>query len=163
MADGLIRQPGRAAGGMAFWYTTGLLASAVRTPAGTPNAPATAAAELRPTPLALPEGYIPVEFLLPYRGPILGGNYRDVRASNVGGDVHHMPAASVSPLAHELGPAIHMPTPDDARTASYGNTAPARAYRARQRQLIDDGRFMEAFRMDVENLRSLFGNRYHLH
>jgi hypothetical protein len=37
---------------------------------------------------------------------ILGGRYGTGRAANVGGEVHHMPAASVSPLSRNQGPAI---------------------------------------------------------
>lgn len=101
--------------------------------------------------------------LLENRGPILGGSYRDVRAANVGGDIHHMPADSVSPLSRELGPAIHMPTPEHAQTASFGNSRAARAYRAQQQQLIQQGRFMDAVQMDINDVRNLFGNRYDEH
>ncbi len=38
--------------------------------------------------------------------PIKGGSYEAVRAANVGGDVHHMPGDSVSPISRERGPAI---------------------------------------------------------
>jgi RHS repeat-associated protein len=80
--------------------------------------------------------------LLENHGPVLGGNYRDVRVSNVGGDIHHMPADSVSPLPYELGPGIWMPTLEHAQTASFANTRASRAYRTQQAQLINKGRFM---------------------
>jgi hypothetical protein len=119
-----------------------------------------AAATVAKDPLALPEGYIGTDRQLPYRGPILGGNYRDVRAANVGGDIHHMPADSVSPLTRQEGPGIWMETPDHVRTASFGGSAEARAYRLDQQRLIQQGQFMDAIQMDVDNVRALRGDKY---
>lgn len=94
----------------------------------------------------------------------LGGSYRDVRehSSNAGwrGEVHHMPANSTSPLHMDRGPAIWMSKKDHARTESHGSRPGGVVYRQRQRELIDAGMFKEAFEMDVENIRSLFGKKY---
>jgi hypothetical protein len=110
-----------------------------------------------------PEGYIGAEGQLQYRGPILGGSYRDVRAANVGGDVHHMPANSASPLSRQIGPGIYMPTLDHARTASFAGNPGSRQYIARQRELIGQGRFNEAVQMDIIDVQGLFGNKYEEH
>lgn len=93
-------------------------------------------------------------------GPTKGGSYRQVRAANKGGQVHHMPAKEASPISKENGPAIWMESNDHMKTASYGNSRPARAYRRRQQQLIEQGRMEEAIQMDIDDVRDLFGNKY---
>lgn len=118
---------------------------------------------LRPSGTLFPPGYIGADRQLPYHGPILGGSYRDVRLSNIGGDFHHMPADSASPLPRDLGPGILMDTPDHAQTLSFGGSRAANAYRQRQRQLIQQGRFPDAVNMDIDNIRGLFGDRYDDH
>jgi filamentous hemagglutinin len=53
-----------------------------------------------------------------------------------------------------------METRDHAQTASFGNSRKARAFRQRQKELIDQGRLREAIQMDIDDIRSLFGNKY---
>ena len=53
-----------------------------------------------------------------------------------------------------------MDTPDHMKTASWGRSKAAQAYRAIQKELIDKGLFREAQQMDIENVRALFGNKY---
>lgn len=89
-----------------------------------------------------------------------GGSYSQVRAANVGGDVHHMPARSISPLSTEDGPSIWMETKDHVQTKSYGNSAAARAFRAQEQELISQGRMKDAIQMDIDDIRGLFGNKY---
>lgn len=91
-------------------------------------------------------------------GTKTGGAYKDVPAN--GGQVHHMPADSVSPYSKNSGPGIRMDTPDHMKTASWGRSKAAQAYRAIQKELIDKGLFREAQQMDIENVRELFGNKY---
>jgi RHS repeat-associated protein len=96
-------------------------------------------------------------------GPYRGGQHVDMSATKGDKlDSHHMPAKQASPLPHGEGPAIQMDPADHRRTASYGGGpgSPQQAYRDRQKALIDDGRFEEAFEMDVNDLRSKFGNKY---
>ena len=88
----------------------------------------------------------------------LGGAYKDVPAD--GGQVHHMPADSVSPLSKANGPGIRMETVDHMKTASWGSSKAAKEYRRIQKGLIDSGKFLEAQQMDIDNVRSLFGNKY---
>ncbi|HYP52824.1 MAG TPA: hypothetical protein VEQ42_04755, partial [Pyrinomonadaceae bacterium] len=87
-----------------------------------------------------------------------GGAYKNVPAR--GGEVHHMPADSISPLSRGDGPGIRMETADHRRTASWGRSKAAQAYRAEQKRLIDQGRFREAIDMDVRDIRSKFGDKY---
>lgn len=71
-----------------------------------------------------------------------------------------MPADSISPLSRGDGPAIRMETADHRRTASWGRSRAAQAYRAEQQRLINEGRFRDAIEMDVRDIRSKFGNKY---
>jgi hypothetical protein len=71
-----------------------------------------------------------------------------------------MPAHSVTSLAREDGPAILMETADHAKTASFGNSRAARAYRHAQKDLVDQGRIRDAVEMDIKDIRSKFGNKY---
>jgi RHS repeat-associated protein len=100
---------------------------------------------------------------VPEKGPFRGGRHGDVKNPTSDGlDSHHMPAKQVSPLDIDDGPAIQMDPADHRRTASYGGRAgsPQQAYRDAQRALIDEGRFDDAFLMDVEDIRGKFGNKY---
>lgn len=93
--------------------------------------------------------------------PVQGGRYGKVRYANDGGEVHHMPANSVNGLPHSQGPAIFMSKADHKLTASHGHQGLAGAkYRARQKELVDSGRFDDAIQMDIDDIRSKFGNKY---
>ncbi|MEX0268633.1 hypothetical protein AB3R30_05805 [Leptolyngbyaceae cyanobacterium UHCC 1019] len=89
-----------------------------------------------------------------------GGAYKAVREANQGGEVHHMPAASASRLRVEEGPAIWMETLDHRQTASWGRSRSAIDYRKRQQALIQQGKFLEALQMDIEDIRSKFDSKY---
>ncbi len=71
-----------------------------------------------------------------------------------------MPADSVSPYSTRKGPAVRMETKDHMDTASWGSSKEAKAYRAKQKELIDQGKFEEAQQMDIDNVRELFGEKY---
>src|SRR5690606_6965105 len=78
-------------------------------------------------------------------------------------DSHHCPAKSCyknAPISSLDGPAIKMEPGDHRLTASYGGSPEAKAYRERQKELIDQGRFAEAAQMDIDDIRSKFGNKY---
>ena len=91
-------------------------------------------------------------------GAALGGAYGDVEAA--GGQVHHMPADSISPLSKDKGPAIRMDTADHMKTASWGSSKEAQAYRDTQESLINQGQFKEAQKMDINDVQSKFGSKY---
>ena len=58
-------------------------------------------------------------------------------------------------------PCIRMSAEDHIHTASYGNSKQARQYRAAQKALCDQGKFMEALKMDFDDLRRpIFGDKY---
>lgn len=90
--------------------------------------------------------------------PKKGGAYKDVPAD--GGEAHHMPADSVSPLSRGRGPATRMETKDHYATASWGRSKEAQAYRDKQKQLIKEGKFKEAQQMDIDDLHKKFGDKY---
>ncbi|MEK4245284.1 hypothetical protein MKZ20_08060 [Psychrobacillus sp. FSL K6-2684] len=71
-----------------------------------------------------------------------------------------MPANSVSPISRGNGPGVRMETIDHRQTASWGNSREARAYRAQQKSLIEQGKLNEAQNMDINDLRNKFGNKY---
>jgi len=89
-----------------------------------------------------------------------GGRFFNVRRATIGGQVHHMPAASVSSLPYNRGPAIWMETADHARTASFGRSRKAMRFRAQQQRLIEQGLFDDAIIMDIDDIQNLFGNKY---
>lgn len=92
----------------------------------------------------------------------IGGSYKEVFKEGQGEkyEVHHMPADNVNGLERNDGPAIRMDKEDHRETASCGNSIEAREYRAYQKELIDKGKFREALQMDIEDIRSKFGNKY---
>ena len=65
-----------------------------------------------------------------------------------------------APISSQDGPAIKMEPGDHRQTASYGGSPEAKAYRERQKELIDQGKVREAVQMDIDDLRSKFGNKY---
>ena len=96
---------------------------------------------------------------------VYGGSYAVCNSINKGRrsnseEVHHMPANSISPLSIGQGPAIIMSREDHMDTASYDNQPGAKAFREKQSMLINQGDFMGAFQMDVEDIQSKFGNKY---
>jgi hypothetical protein len=93
-----------------------------------------------------------------------GGSYKSVRATNTGGEVHHIPAygsyEGTGLLPYRDGPAIWMDRDDHRNTTSCGRTKDAINYRAQQEELINQGKFQEAQQMDVDDIRSQFGDKY---
>jgi hypothetical protein len=87
-----------------------------------------------------------------------GGAYKDIPTA--GGEVNHIPADSVSPLSTGRGPGIWMEKADHYKTKSWGSSDEAVAWRAKQKELIDQGKFREAVEMDIQDIRSKFGDKY---
>ena len=58
------------------------------------------------------------------------------------------------------GPAISMSKEDHENTLSYGSSDKAKAYREKQRILIDQGKFREAQQMDIDDIREKFPGKY---
>ncbi|MEA1230310.1 hypothetical protein ODQ17_13120, partial [Acinetobacter sp. IRS14] len=89
----------------------------------------------------------------------LGGAHRTVKGV-AGNEAHHMPANAVSPFSTGKGPAISMSKADHQKTKSWGSSKEAKAYRAEQKKLIEQGKFKEAQRMDIDDIQSTFGTKY---
>lgn len=95
-----------------------------------------------------------------------GGSYGSLKEKGHGylsdppQEVHHMPADSVNNLDTNDGPAIAMDKQDHQQTASYGRSKEAIEYRQQQKELIENGKFEEAMQMDIDDIKSKFGNRY---
>lgn len=91
-----------------------------------------------------------------------GGSYAEVFKGGEGDkfEVHHMPADCASDLKTVDGPAIKMEKEDHPQTASWGSTREAREYRAKQKELIEQGKFREALQMDIEDIHEKFDNKY---
>ncbi len=88
----------------------------------------------------------------------VGGAYKDIAAN--GGQVHHMPADSISPYSKGKGPGIRMETRDHMDTSSWGSSKKAKQYRQKQKELIEQGKFREAQQMDIDDVRSKFNDKY---
>lgn len=91
-----------------------------------------------------------------------GGRFGDVFKEGEGDkyEVHHMPADSTTELERNDGPAIKMDKDDHQETASCGNSREAREYRAKQKELIENGKFREALQMDIDDIHEKFGDKY---
>ena len=91
-----------------------------------------------------------------------GGSYKEVfkpgRGEHI--EVHHMPADEVNGLERNDGPAIAMDRLDHRQTSSCGMSEAAKEYRARQAELISEGKFKEAVKMDIDDIHCKFGDRY---
>lgn len=61
----------------------------------------------------------------------------------------------VAPIGSEDEPAIKMDPEDHQKTSSYGNSDSAKNYRAKQKKLIDEGKFLDAVQMDVDDIKNV--------
>lgn len=91
-----------------------------------------------------------------------GGSYGEIFKGGEGDkyEVHHMPADSTTELDRNDGPAIKMEKEDHRQTASCGSSREAREYMAKQKELIDQGKFREALQMDIDDIHEKFGDKY---
>ncbi|WP_443050712.1 RHS repeat-associated core domain-containing protein [Streptomyces sp. H27-D2] len=91
-------------------------------------------------------------------------------------DINHIPAkASYAHLGEPgfktskdgggagMGPAIRMEHDDHVDVKTTGSDGAAVEWRAAQRQLIDSGRWDEAMKMDIGDIRGLYGDKYDGH
>ena len=92
-----------------------------------------------------------------------GAHEKTKTPPNDGKDSHHCPAKksySDAPISTEKGPAIKMEPADHKKTASNGSSDEAKQYRQQQRDLLNQGRLMDAIQMDIDDIRSKFKNKY---
>ena len=95
-----------------------------------------------------------------------GGSYGEMKKEGWGWnseppkEIHHMPSNESSYLEVNDGPAIVMDYQDHRQTASCGRSREAQEYRAKQKELIDQGKFREALQMDIDDIHDKFGTKY---
>ena len=110
-----------------------------------------------------------------------GGSYKEVSEKNKEYNstqsdytkkqhAHHMPACDAYPddfsefmdsyNGKPNGPAISMSQADHKNTASFGRKAGSDQYCADQKALLKQGKYQEAFDMDVEDITSQFPGKY---
>lgn len=91
-----------------------------------------------------------------------GGSYGDVKKHNTkpGVEINHVPANSASEIRTNDGPAVKMEKHDHWNTASWGNSKEAKEYRQKQAELIKQGKLRDAIQMDIDDIRSKWGNKY---
>ncbi|MDR0916488.1 MAG: hypothetical protein LBN02_04795 [Oscillospiraceae bacterium] len=75
-------------------------------------------------------------------------------------EVHHVPAASTNGLEFRDGPSIAMEKADHRLTKSWGNSNDAQDYRKKQNEYVERGEFTSAVQMDIDDIRSRFGDKY---
>ncbi len=107
--------------------------------------------------------------------PKLGGSYEEVRNDVKSGiengtiekrqyEVHHMPANDSYNLDTTLDysemPCIRMETADHRKTGSCGCSEEANAYREKQYEHMVNGDFDKALQMDIDDIKSKFGDKY---
>ncbi|MET7001539.1 DUF6443 domain-containing protein [Chitinophaga defluvii] len=91
------------------------------------------------------------------RNPAVQGGKMDDLSKKQGFDRHEIPSASslknTGKAEKGEAPAVQTPTSLHAETGSFGGYRSAREYRAVEEGLLNEGKFEDAFRMGVDNLR----------
>lgn len=96
----------------------------------------------------------------------VGGSYGELKREGWGWnseppkEIHHIPSNESSHLETNEGPAIVMDYEDHRQTASCGRSKEAQEYRAKQKELIEQGKFREAMQMDIDDIHEKFGTKY---
>ncbi|GEK04039.1 RHS repeat-associated core domain-containing protein [Streptomyces sp. ATE26] len=103
-------------------------------------------------------------------------NEKKERINPVDQEINHIPAkASYSHLdmpgfrtsknggGAGMGPAIRMDAEDHRELSSTGSSKESDEWRAKQRALIDAGRWDQAMKMDIDEIRELYGDKYDSH
>jgi RHS repeat-associated protein len=131
---------------------------------------------LSPDPLGLdadPNNYAYVINPFTWSDPLglactdLGGWYGMLKPARSGNEINHMPAKAAYDhlsLTPHMGPAIRMERRDHRLVSSTDSRGySATPWRNTQRQLVDQGKFDEAMKMDIDDIRQRFGNKYDQH
>jgi RHS repeat-associated protein len=92
-----------------------------------------------------------------YRG---GPHSLTKKPSGDGLDSHHVPPDHASDLPREKGPAIQMEPSDHRQMPSTGSSASAEKWRDRQARLIQQGKFREAQKIEIDEVRRRYGEKY---
>jgi hypothetical protein len=91
--------------------------------------------------------------------PKKGGAHKDLDFDISTEQRHHMPSQASGNKGGNGG-AITTKTIDHKSMASSDNQPGSKIYRAEQKALIDEGKFKEAFDMDVNDIQSKYGEKY---
>jgi hypothetical protein len=112
----------------------------------------------------------PTRQIGPGPGKARGGAHGALEVA--GGERNHIPADSATKIPTGKGPAIWMEIEEHKQLNSSGQRTfkPTRQYpyssadewRAAQRALIKKGKYMEAIQMDIDDIRSKFGDKYNV-
>ncbi len=105
----------------------------------------------------------------------LGGSYNSI-LNAMGGDRHHCFASEVyssatvnkynsskvkvGTVSTGTAPCILMTPEDHMRTASWGSGAAAVVYRNSQLKLVNQGKYIAAMQMDIDDIHAKFGSKY---
>ncbi len=98
--------------------------------------------------------------------PVLGGRHRDTKIDGTknGTQSHHPIADDISDIATEDAPAIRMDTDDHIyRTGNWGSRKSSKRFRAKQKELIEQGRHDEAHKMGVDDIKAQNPEKYDTH
>jgi len=99
---------------------------------------------------------------------VLGGGYKDVTSQKSGAhqgkQFHHFPSKSALRKAGYIvgvtAPGIMMLADDHSQTASYKNSAAAKAFREQESYLVEAGMFKEAAQLGIADIQAKFPQRY---
>jgi hypothetical protein len=96
---------------------------------------------------------------------VLGGQYKDARTTNTGGEVHHIPsydslvqAYGAENVPYEEMPGIWMETLDHYQTGSRGSGPDAVEFREIEAGLLEQGDVAGAIQMNIDDVRNSFPN-----
>ncbi|MCF6252058.1 MAG: hypothetical protein L3J75_12420 [Methylococcaceae bacterium] len=96
----------------------------------------------------------------------LGGRHRDTKidGNKNGTQSHHPIADDVSDIATNDAPAIRMETDDHVyRTGNWGSRKSSKRFRAKQKELIEQGKHDEAYKMGVDDIKDQNPGKYDTH
>lgn len=100
---------------------------------------------------------VPMEL---YRTNFVGGSYGSMAALD--GERHHMPSDSVNLLSKTKGPALRMVRKEHRQTASCGRGSEPEVFREQERKLVNEGKFLAAQRLGVNDVIDNFGSKYNV-
>ncbi|MEV6318846.1 hypothetical protein [Streptomyces sp. NPDC051776] len=96
----------------------------------------------------------------------VGGWYSRLQSARPGNEINHIPAKKAYKhldLSPSSGPSIRMEYADHRAVTSTGSGRPAKQWHQAQKDLIDQGKFDEAMKMDIDDIRARFGTKYDQH
>jgi hypothetical protein len=111
-----------------------------------------------PLGLPAPTGKLDLEV-----SQVLGGAYKDVRAANTGGQVHHLIAAKVDipGLSKSEYPSVFLESfAEHVETGNWGNRPTSSAFRDTQQSLVNINQNRSSLYMGIKDVHSKLGSKY---